>query len=235
MGTILAAVAGAIAAIAGLALGRLVHKTDPAWPLCSTCDGPAGLPRGAIPGLAPRFCPECERSVALPVLVTVLLGAAVTGREGLVGEGSFLIVADVILVMALATLVWTDARYRLLPARLVWGATALSIVPLALADRDVAGNRLGAATVAAALSGLGFLILHLISPQGLAFGDVRLATLIGLHLGWRSLGHVYWAFFIAAALGALVGQVWKRVRGVDTVPFGPFMALGAVAVLPVAG
>jgi leader peptidase (prepilin peptidase) / N-methyltransferase len=237
MEAILAASAGALAAMAGLALGRLVHKTNPAWPLCSTCEGRWGLPAGVVPGLAPRSCPECRRSVALPTILTVLLGAVFLARDAMAGggEGLFLLVADVLLVVALAALVWTDARYRVLPARVIWGATALSLVPLALADHDVAGSRFSAAIAAAALSGLGFLVLHLVSPEGLAFGDVRLAVLLGLHLGWRSVPNAFWAFFAAVALGALVGLLWKWKRGTTTLPFGPFMALGAVTVLLVGG
>ncbi len=74
-------------------------------------------------------------------------------------------------------------------------------------------------------------VVHLISPRGMGFGDVRLAGLIGMMLGWLGYGYavlgVFLGFLLASIVG--VGLIITRLRGrKDAVPFGPFMAAGAV-------
>ena len=69
------------------------------------------------------------------------------------------------------------------------------------------------------------------SPKGMGFGDVRIAGLIGMLLGWLSIGHVLLGLFLGFLTAAVVGvglvAVGLRTRK-DNVPFGPFLALGAV-------
>ena len=75
------------------------------------------------------------------------------------------------------------------------------------------------------------LIIHLVSPRGMGFGDVRLASILGLFLGWLSLGHVALGLFAGFALGALVGGVLilaRRAERRQALPFGPFLAAGTV-------
>jgi leader peptidase (prepilin peptidase)/N-methyltransferase len=65
----------------------------------------------------------------------------------------------------------------------------------------------------------------------MGFGDVRLAGLIGMGTGWLGLGHAFVAFMAAFLLGAAIGIVVMKVTGggrKTKVPFGPFLAAGAV-------
>ncbi|HSH58728.1 MAG TPA: hypothetical protein VK988_03620, partial [Acidimicrobiales bacterium] len=79
------------------------------------------------------------------------------------------------------------------------------------------------------------LVIHLISPKGMGFGDVRLAGLIGMTLGWLSVGHVLVGLFLGFLTASLVGValIVLNLKGrKDKVPFGPFLATGAfVAIL----
>jgi leader peptidase (prepilin peptidase)/N-methyltransferase len=65
----------------------------------------------------------------------------------------------------------------------------------------------------------------------MGMGDVKLAVLLGLSLGWLSLGHVLLGLFLGFLLGSLVG-VGLVATGVrsrkDHLPFAPFLAAGAV-------
>jgi leader peptidase (prepilin peptidase)/N-methyltransferase len=61
-------------------------------------------------------------------------------------------------------------------------------------------------------------------------GDVRLAGLLGMYLGWIGLMHVPIGLFLGFLAGAVVG-VAAMAKGGDrktAVPFGPFMAVGAL-------
>ncbi|WP_438314275.1 prepilin peptidase [Candidatus Caldatribacterium sp. SIUC1] len=73
-----------------------------------------------------------------------------------------------------------------------------------------------------------FFLLHLFFPKGMGFGDVKLAGGIGLFLGFR-LGVL--SAFLAFLSGGLVGMVLvvlRRKALKDPLPFGPFLALGAL-------
>ena len=69
------------------------------------------------------------------------------------------------------------------------------------------------------------LVLHLASPAGMGFGDVKLGLLLGVLLGVRSVGLVPGALLMAGVLGAIGGLVrWCKHRRRDvTLPFGPYL------------
>lgn len=50
------------------------------------------------------------------------------------------------------------------------------------------------------------------TPQGSGFGDVKLAGLIGLYLGWLGWGSLLVGAFLGFLLGAVVG-IALMVRG----------------------
>ncbi|HSV31733.1 MAG TPA: A24 family peptidase [Atribacteraceae bacterium] len=83
-----------------------------------------------------------------------------------------------------------------------------------------------------AVAGFTFLfILHLFFPRGMGFGDVKLAGAIGLFLGlsWTVLA-ILLSFLSGAVVGILLIALRKKTLK-DAVPFGPFLALGAVVAL----
>lgn len=76
-----------------------------------------------------------------------------------------------------------------------------------------------------------FFLLYLAKPQGVGFGDVKLAGAIGLFLGWK-LGLL--ALFLAFTSGGLVGAMLiltKKKTLKDSLPFGPFLSGGAIVSL----
>src|SRR5439155_19564617 len=74
-------------------------------------------------------------------------------------------------------------------------------------------------------------VVQLVSPRGRGFGDVRLSAVLGLFLGWLGLRYVGLGFFLGFFLGAVVGLallILRRRGRKDHIPFGPFLAAGAV-------
>ena len=81
--------------------------------------------------------------------------------------------------------------------------------------------------VPAAILGL----LFVVGRGGLGDGDVRLAPLLGMYLGYLDIVLVPVALLIAAVLGSVVAVI-VLMRGGDrrsTIPFGPFLAAGTLA------
>jgi leader peptidase (prepilin peptidase)/N-methyltransferase len=125
-----------------------------------------------------------------------------------------------------------DLQRFLVPNRIVYPSLVASLV--LLGGAGLLGSDLDAlvrGVVGAALASGGLLALALLYPRGMGMGDVKLALLLGLYLGWLSLGHVPLGLFLGFLLGSLVGLglLVTRVRGrKDPLPFAPFLAAGAV-------
>lgn len=137
----------------------------------------------------------------------------------------------------LAALSAIDIEHYRLPDLIVLPALVVSI-PLITVISIVDGEP---ELIRYALTGgaiyFGFLfIAHLISPRGMGFGDVKLAAVMGLYVGWlgttyvEALALVLWAMLIGFATGSVFGfAVLLRRKRNRPFPFGPFLALGAVA------
>lgn len=130
--------------------------------------------------------------------------------------------------IALAVIDW---RTRLLPTWLI-APSYVVVVALALLGALVMQDtsdliRAGWGWV---ISGGTFLLLWLIYPRGMGYGDVRLSGVLGIalgHVGWGALLlGVYAGFFLGGIGGVLLSAL--RIVERKAYPFGPFMLLGAV-------
>ncbi|TAK69553.1 MAG: prepilin peptidase [Actinomycetota bacterium] len=119
-----------------------------------------------------------------------------------------------------------------LPSYLVGGL--LLLVP-AIADGDWSAY-LRAWLGAAALYGFYF-ALAFIYPAGMGWGDVKLAGVLGLFLGWLGWAELVVGAFFGFVLGGVVGivlMVTGRAGRKSALPFGPFMLLGALVAILIA-
>jgi leader peptidase (prepilin peptidase)/N-methyltransferase len=77
-----------------------------------------------------------------------------------------------------------------------------------------------------------YLVLRLVRPGGMGGGDVKLAGLVGIYLGWIGWGALVVGAFAAFVFGGVFGIALilaKRAGGKTAIPFGPWMILGAWA------
>lgn len=159
-----------------------------------------------------------------------------------------------------ARLTVIDIRHHLLPNRIVFpsyavagglllGATVAWLLcrtgsnPSGQGDPNAPAAELFGvpglqAVGAAATLYLFYFILRAIYPQGMGFGDVKLAGVLGLYLGYLGWAHVLVGTFAAFLFGGIWGMVIilaRRGTLKSSIPFGPFMLAGAavtMAVLP---
>jgi leader peptidase (prepilin peptidase)/N-methyltransferase len=76
-----------------------------------------------------------------------------------------------------------------------------------------------------------YFLLAVIYTSGMGFGDVKLAGVLGLVLGWLGWSVVLVGGFLGFLLGAVVGGALMLVRRAgrkSKIPFGPFMLAGAL-------
>jgi leader peptidase (prepilin peptidase)/N-methyltransferase len=151
---------------------------------------------------------------------------------------SWVLPAYLALSAGLVALTVIDLRDQLLPRRLI---LAVGIVTAALLGVAAAGTGAGDALLRAVLAGAGaylvFFALRVVNPRALGGGDVNLAGLLGLALGWYSVRAVLLglaAGMVLAALFALGALAARRVRADTAISYGPFLIAGAVLILLVA-
>lgn len=208
------------ALLPGAAAGVLVNRAAGRFPW------PPGTGARELFGRGPVAVrpPVVEGATALLTALTVL-------RTGSSWElPAFLLLAVVGVLLAVV-----DLQHRLLPNRVVLPALAAGAVLLVLPTlADGAGGALARAALGAAALFAVYLALALASPGGLGMGDVKLAALLGLYLGWLGWG--------AVVLGALTGFVVQAVLALGLLatrriglraelPFGPAMLAGAALVI----
>jgi len=129
----------------------------------------------------------------------------------------------------------TDISSHRLPNRLVgyWFLSSLVLVICLGATRQgLSGILQGALGVL--LLGGGYLLISLISAGAMGMGDVKLAGVVGLNLGYYALSWLFLATlltFLLATLWVIGGVIARKLTLKSAVPFGPFMIIGAFAVL----
>ncbi|MFE2874758.1 prepilin peptidase [Streptomyces roseus] len=232
---VITAAAVAYGVAAGLLLPRAAYRLsvapDARWrdrcPEGHPVPGWLGLPRcraGGSGSAAHRYGAGPAWTAALAGAVCGALGGAVGGRPEAV---VFVAVAPVLLLLGLVDLAvqrLPDVLTLPLAAALALGLGGAALLP------GAAGSWTGALAGGGVLAGA-YLLLFLINPAGMGFGDVKLALALGVTLGWYGWG--VWAVgsFLGFLYGALYGLALV-LRGPagrrTTFPFGPFMAAGAL-------
>ena len=206
--------------------------------------------------VAPRSrCPKCGTQLAaldnIPVLSWLILraqcrtcGVHISARYPLIEVATavlfgcvgwwcglawelpaFLYLAAIGIALAMI-----DLDTRRLPNAIVLPSYAVALFLLgiaAFADHRLAD--LGRAFAGGAIAFGIYFLLALIYPAGMGFGDVKLAGVLGIYLGWVGWPSLAVGIFSAFLIGAVVGLALMAVgRGgrKTAVPFGPFMVVG---------
>jgi leader peptidase (prepilin peptidase) / N-methyltransferase len=133
-----------------------------------------------------------------------------------------------------------DIQHRRLPDALTLTSYPVALVLLGLAALGTpgGGHHLADALLGMAAAGLLYLLLALIYPAGMGWGDVKLSGLIGLYLGWLGAEVLLaglLAGYLLAALAGIALLVTRRATGKSQIPFGPFMLAGALIVILASG
>ena len=221
-------------------LGRPVAR-------CGTCGhplAPAGLP--VLPwALAGGSCVSC--GAARPrwwAAVEAAAGASFALAAARTGWSATLLPV-LPLFAGLVAMSAVDIWAMRIPTRFAHvtaGAVGAALLVATALDGDRGAGALRAAAVGAAVLGGGLLVLHLVSPRMLGFGDVRLATVAGMVVGWLAwtqdhpvlapVREALNAALLGGLIGTVVGGVLLVARGRnDPFPFGPSLALGAAIVI----
>lgn len=177
-------------------------------------------------------CRTCGEPISARYPMIELLTAVLFVAAALRFGADWVLPAYLVFFASLVAITFIDLEHYIIPNRVLYPTLSIAIPLLVLAAAAQGEWRhLEHALIGAAAAWLFFLLLHLVSPRGMGFGDVRLSFLLGLFLGWLDLRHVFLGVFFGFLLGSIVGLVLMAMRRrgrKDHIPFGPFLAAGAV-------
>ena len=224
------AVAGAVV---GAPIGTVLRSVIFRMSVPSGAPDRTTCPRcgAAVTGWRAVRCAQCRGRLAAPVLpelATAVVLALLFGRFG--GQPDLLAFGFLgALGVALSAI---DIAVHRLPDRLTWPAYPVLIALLAVAA--ITGHQ-GGALARALLAGLalaaGYLLLAVARPGQLGGGDIKLAGLAGLALGWLGwpalvIGGVLG--FVLCAIVSLALLAARRISLHGAICFGPFLLGGAL-------
>jgi leader peptidase (prepilin peptidase) / N-methyltransferase len=211
------------------------------------------LPRGESLSRPRSRCPQCQIQIRaydnVPVLSWLALRgrcrscrAPISARYPLVEAMTGLLCALVVLakgqdedallglalVLLLVPITLIDLDHRIIPNRLTLLGAVLAPAIVALTAPDAIPEHL----IAGAGAGGFFLLAAFAYPRGMGMGDVKLAAVLGLFLGRDVVPGLFVAFLVGTLVGAAIMARKGTQEGRKTaVPFGPFLAVGAVVAL----
>ncbi len=149
-------------------------------------------------------------------------------RFGLSVRSIFLL----IFISGLVLVTFIDLDHEIIPHMVTLPGIPLGLIG-SLITRDPSPRE----ATTGALIGAGLVYLVAVygevafQKESMGGGDVNLLAMIGAFLGWRQ---VLFSFFVAVAAGASIALVLIAARVLsrkDRIPFGPFLAFGAVVAL----
>jgi len=214
-------------------------------PLATVTTAVVAVIVGAVLGWWPlaAWTQRSTQGERMPLRTAGIAGAAITAvtfgaltlRFGL----SWILPALLAFAAASTVLTLVDLAEKRLPNAVIF-PTLGAVAALLLVPTWVSGEWIALLWAAVGSAGMFvvYFVLALISPSSMGMGDVKLALVIGLLLGWFGLNA--WligllAAFVVGGLVALVALLLRRVTLRGSIPFGPSMLAGALVALLVVG
>ena len=173
----------------------------------------APRPEGTRPGIGPgALAPAAVVAVVVLAVLALPLDRVVVGAFGAV---------------VLVVLAGIDIERGLIPNRIVLPSFGLVLLGQIIVRPDRASEWV----LAALLAAFALLVPNLIRPAWMGMGDVKLALLIGALLGWGAFGALLLAFLCTFPVALVLVVRGGSAARKSAIPFGPFLALGALIVL----
>ena len=181
-------------------------------------------------------CRRCRAPIGIDPIVIELTTAALFVLMAIRFDDTLAAIpAYCILMAVLVAQTWIDLKTKRLPREITYTGVILGAIALAIAAIVIdEPERIWMMTLGAVIALLTMWLIYALSRGGMGDGDVRLAPLLGMYLGWLNPGIVLPGLFFGFIAGAVVGvalMIGDRAGRRTAVPFGPFLALGTIVAI----
>ncbi len=215
------------------------------------------IPRGLSVVFPPSHCPSCSSPIKpydnIPILSFLMLGgrcrrcgSRISPRYPLVEALNGLMYVMVLwrfgpgwhtpflfaFCSAMIVVTFVDLDIQIIPDVITLPGIVIGLIAgsLLLPDPFERSSLLGFrySAIGLASGGVLFYVIAVLSRGGMGGGDIKLMAMIGAFAGWKS---VLLTTFAGSLLGSFVGiglMVFKGKGRKTKIPFGPFLALGAL-------
>lgn len=212
------------------------------------------IPRGLSIASPPSRCPRCERRIPfydnIPIISYILLKGrcrscaepfsalypfveASTGVFAVLLFLKFSLTPEFfvysVFVASLIVITFIDLELQIIPDVIsLPGIIVGFAASFFLVSPGVWGSAIGIGIGAGILLGIAAAYMLVAGKEGMGMGDVKMLAMIGAFLGWQG---VILTLLAGSLFGALIGGGLMYFKGKGSghaIPFGPFLALGAL-------
>jgi leader peptidase (prepilin peptidase)/N-methyltransferase len=170
-------------------------------------------------------CRSCHEPISPRYPLVEALTAALCVGAVLAHDSAAGIALSVALILIVVPAALIDLEHRIIPNKLTALGAILALGLGTVLDPGGEPTRL----IAGAAAGGFLLIAALAYPGGMGMGDVKLAGVMGLFLGEAVAPAILIALLAGVVVGAgVIARKGARAGRKTAVPFGPFLALGAL-------
>lgn len=205
---------------------------DPSRSVCPSCNNTIKF-YDNIPVLSFLWlkgkCRHCNTPISFryPLVETIagLAALAVFLTFGLTLQGLIYFT----FISSLLVITFIDIDHKIIPNVITIPGILLGLLlALGLPEVTFVDSVLGLLAGGGSLWAVAWIYEMLTGKQGMGGGDIKLLAMIGTIVGWKG---VVFTIFVSSAAGTLVGLPVMLVKGKNmkfVVPFGPFLAIGAI-------
>ena len=145
---------------------------------------------------------------------------------------SFEFVFYFVFFAALLVIIFIDIHHQIIPDRISLPGVLIGFAGsfcngIVTWQQSALGILLGGGLLYAVAYGY-----HVITNrEGMGGGDIKLLAMIGAFLGWQSLLYVVFSSSLVGSVVGIAAMVKQRKGGQTRIPYGPFLAIGAISYL----
>ncbi|HZQ29666.1 MAG TPA: prepilin peptidase [Patescibacteria group bacterium] len=171
-------------------------------------------------------CRSCNKRIdsSIPTveLVTALIFTSLILKFPIISWYGFLYL--LFIFSSFVAIFFIDLKKGIIPDKIVYPAIILTLI-YSFFNQTIIEN-----LAAGLASSLFFFLLYIgTRGKGMGFGDVKLALLLGLFLGFPKILFSLYIAFLTGGIYSLILILWRKKRWHgDSVAFGPFLILGAI-------
>ncbi len=176
-------------------------------------------------------CRECRNAISIQYPVVELITALLFALVAWVTPPGPLLVSRLLLVGLLIALFGIDLAHQILPNSITLPGIVAGLLLSMIAPPGWRDALIGTVLGAAVLYAIAWAYYWWRREEGLGMGDVKMLAMVGAFLGWKA---VLVTLVLSSFSGALIGVALIALQRGSmklALPFGTFLAVGALAAM----